>query len=509
VRQEIPVQTSSRSGFAEAGFAACVVLGLFMLNFDFSFPSANQHTYMIHAFRLLGMPGLARDWMAHTVDPAPLVTLLSAGAYRVAGPPGIAALYFLCCAAFIGCWHAIARRERLEPLAQFLSLPLLLMPLLNPVNTWAAYGLAEQYLLGGYLQPSEAGGALLMLGFAFYVWERPYWTVTMAALAATLHPGSLMTASLIAGMVSLAAASRRDWRQAGAAAALFAAAIVPVVAFALLAFRAGPPEVAAEGARILVHVRIPHHALPAEWLGPRTYLCIGLVLLTMLVWRHDRRIAFGLGSLLVTGILLSIAVVLINRDPVSLLFPWRVSAMLVPLSWLLLSIAAGRGLARWLGRWRWSRNFDAWMAAPVGRVVAIAIVLAGAAVAPLSPFPRSFFPKGYAAGLIAWVQATTTPEDVFVIPLDAEWFRLNAGRPVLIDWKSNPYRDDEVIAWLARTEQSTRITQAFCQSGRMPAEAASIAAFLLIDRHLGCTVDLTRAAYFDADFAVFRVRPAE
>jgi hypothetical protein len=340
------------------------------------------------------------------------------------------------------------------------------------------------------------------------VWERPYWAVAMAALAATLHPGSLMMASLLAGMMVLEASSRGGWRQAGVAAVVFAAAVVPVVAFALLAFKAGPPEVAAEGARILVHVRIPHHALPAEWLGPRTYLCIGLVLLTMLVWRRNRRIAFGLGSLLGTGILLSVAVVLIDRDPVSLLFPWRVSAMLVPLSWVLLSIAAGRGLARRLGHRRWSRNFGAWMASPAGRVAAMAVVLAGAAVAPLSPFPRSVFPKGYAAGLIAWVQAKTTPEDVFVIPLDAEWFRLNTGRPVLVDWKSNPYRDDEVIAWLARTEQSTRITEAFCHSGRMPSEAASVAAFLLVDRHAGCAVDLARAAYIDADFAVFRIRPA-
>lgn len=495
-----------KSAILNLGFILCVALGLFALNFSFDFPVTNQHTYMVHAYKLLGSPGLARDWLAQTADSAPLTTLVSALTLRLGGGIGIGALYLGYCLVFVLCWYRIAvRRFQLGALEQFLALPVLLLPFLNPINQWLSYGIAGQYLLGGYWQPSEAAGLALILAFTLFVLERPLLAVTAAGLAALLHPGSLLAASLVAGTVILDLAVRRAWRSAAGAALAYTLCVLPVVAFALLVFRSSTPEIAAEGARILVHERIPHHTLPAEWLGPRVALCIGLIVAAILACRRDWRIAFGLAVPLGGGILLSLAAALVDRDTVYLMFPWRISALLVPLAWLVLSIAAARLVSGVLRpRFAGYPAFERWAATAPGRGLAMALILAGIAVTPLSPLQRTVPLSADAKALIAWVQAQTAPDTIFIVPLELEWFRLDAARPILVDWKSNPYRSDEVIEWHNRIEQSRRIMEAFCGTGRMPTEAAEAASLIVVDRRSGCAADIGSATYANAEFAVFR-----
>jgi hypothetical protein len=44
------------------------------------------------------------------------------------------------------------------------------------------------------------------------------------------------------------------------------------------------------------------------------------------------------------------------------------------------------------------------------------------------------------------------PKDLYLIPLDFEQFRIKSGRPIFVDWKSNPYKDIEVIEWKRRID---------------------------------------------------------
>ena len=76
---------------------------------------------------------------------------------------------------------------------------------------------------------------------------------------------------------------------------------------------------------------------------------------------------------------------------------------------------------------------------------------------------------------------------------------------MLVDWKSNPFRGEEVVEWWRRIGLSRRITDGFCTAGRMPAEAAGVATLILIDRQAGCRADPAGAAYLDRDFAVYRI----
>jgi len=52
--------------------------------------------------------------------------------------------------------------------------------------------------------------------------------------------------------------------------------------------------------------------------------------------------------------------------------------------------------------------------------------------------------------MIKYVSDAKVPEDIYLIPPTMENFRLSAGVPVFIDWKSLPYSDKEVIEWYSR-----------------------------------------------------------
>jgi hypothetical protein len=150
---------------------------------------------------------------------------------------------------------------------------------------------------------------------------------------------------------------------------------------------------------------------------------------------------------------------------------------------------------------------EQWAATVLGRGTAMAMILVGAAIATHSLAARTALPTGYAQALIAWVHTETAADAVFIVPPELEWFRLNVGRPVLVDWKSHPYRGDEVIEWHRRIAQSKRIMETFCRTGQLPVEAAEAGSFIVIDRSATCRAEIASAAYADADFAVFRTAP--
>ena len=56
--------------------------------------------------------------------------------------------------------------------------------------------------------------------------------------------------------------------------------------------------------------------------------------------------------------------------------------------------------------------------------------------------------------MMRFVAASASPDDEYVIPTRLSRFRLETGARTFIDYKSHPYRSDEVLAWYARVERA-------------------------------------------------------
>ncbi len=80
---------------------------------------------------------------------------------------------------------------------------------------------------------------------------------------------------------------------------------------------------------------------------------------------------------------------------------------------------------------------------------ALIVLLAAAGVAGfvLQDGERSLDP---AAGMMRFVREQARPGDIYLIPAGLQEFRLATGAPVLVDFKSIPYRDVDVLEWSER-----------------------------------------------------------
>jgi hypothetical protein len=146
--------------------------------------------------------------------------------------------------------------------------------------------------------------------------------------------------------------------------------------------------------------------------------------------------------------LLTIAQVLTQNNTLALLFPWRISTFLVPLSVAAL-LAKGTNLL--------FERFPGWESTNARRTQAISYTLIGLLVVVgvirmgLEFQRQASLPD---RGVLSYVAVNHTEEQVYMIPLDMQDFRLATGVPVYVEFKSIPYHDRDVLEWARRIQNT-------------------------------------------------------
>jgi hypothetical protein len=439
---------------------------------------SNQNQYLLHGLANAGYGHLSADWLATTADPTPLFSAGVAAAYRLAGLWPLQAAYFVLLMGYF-----VAALRLAERVANLTAIPRLLawaalftaahaavFRVLSVHLTLVDYpwnlqaGVAGQYVLGPGIQPS-AFGVLLLASVAAFAWDRPPLAGALAAAAGLMHATYLLPGALLVAGYLVKLLTERRTRMALGVAAVSLLVALPAVGYAGVTFAPHDPAAFAEAQRILAEVRIPHHAVVSRWFDA--------VAAAQLVW-----IALGLAALRGTrlfvplavaaagGVVLTLVVTAFPNPSLALLFPWRVSALLVPVATLALA-------ARFVAR-RPVGHRAGWAAA-----VAVA-TLAGTGVAmmaarvgyamntteePLLNFVRAHAGPGDVVLIPARVPAVGTGRGSVstsftppprprpgsnLIPVDLQRFRLATGVPIYIDFKSVPYADEEVLEWYRR-----------------------------------------------------------
>lgn len=422
--------------------------------------TSNQNQYFLHGLAAAGYGNLAQDWLAGTLDPTPVFSWLVQATYAGVGDWFFYVEYGLLLA--VTFWGLVSIAARVVPTG--LSVPgrlilaavltalfseALRVPLSHLPWTDGGYlfegGLAGQRLLGPVFEPSAFGG-LLVVSIALFLADRPYAAALLAAGAASLHPTYLLTAAcLVIAYIGILALADHRQRSALACGALALAGVLPILLHTLSVFGLSTSQVSADAARVLVDFRIPHHAIPAEWLDPSVALKLVLIVGAMLAVRRSRLLLILLIPAVV-GLALTGLQIATSSDRLALIFPWRVSALLVPLS---TAILAGKGVAlglAWLERR--SRRLPAWSSA-AARIVLACLALAGTASFAIHIQRQADDPQQQ---LFAEVRHLAAPGQVYLIPPRQQDFRLATGQPVFVDFKAIPYAPAEVLTWYDRIQ---------------------------------------------------------
>jgi hypothetical protein len=443
---------------------------------------SNQNQYFVHGLAKGGFGHLDRDWLAQTRDPTPVFTALVSAGYRKLGEVSfqvayfaLLMVYFLSVRWLVGTLPQIpdTRSFRLAFAAGFTATHAAILRLASVRLTGVDYpwnlqaGVAGQYLLGAGLQPS-AFGALLMTAIAAFANGKPTLAAFLAASTCAFHSTYLLPAGLV--LLGFMAQIFRSTPHGGPLAfrmLLAASAIVaPVCAYILFTFGPTNPDRFEESQHILAEIRIPHHCIIARWLDwvagvQLAWAAIGLVLLRRSSLFVVMAVAAGGGSML------TIVQYVLEYPTLALMFPWRISALLVPVA----TAVAVAKIAALLPQSRWV----VWISS------VIVLLLAGAGAWVMVDR------LGYRSGdeeneLYEYVRGHSGPKDVYLlpirvppvgtgrgsmsasftspprpgtnlIPVDLQRFRLHTGVPIYVDFKAVPYADTEVLLWLQRVRQ--------------------------------------------------------
>jgi len=334
-------------------------------------------------------------------------------------------------------------------------------------------GLAAQYMLGPGLQPS-AFGVLLMMSLAAFVSGRPVFAASLAAVAAVIHSTYLLPAGLMTLGYMIALFRVGNTRPALISGAVAFLIVLPVLVFNTQTFLAGESHELREAQRIFARVRIPHHTLFERWFDWVAGVQIGVMLFALMLIRNTR---LFLPLLVPTAlsIILSVIQVLTDSDSLALLFPWRFSVLLMPLS---VAIIAAK-LSIFIARPFRDARFIVWF----GYAVMICASIGGVLVMATG---RGYYTNDAEIPLLEHIRQNKQRGDVYLIPVkfptlkkespaaasktfappvrvgavgipvDLQRFRLWTEAPIYIDFKAPPYAPDEVLEWHQRMSNAER-----------------------------------------------------
>jgi hypothetical protein len=463
---------------------------------------SNQNQYFLHGLAHAGYGELGQDWLAKTRDSTPLFSGLVAFTYRYFHPWAFyldhALLLGVYGAAMLGLFVSIAgdaaRRRWPVFVALFITAHAALL-------RWGSYrlfgqdypwflqsGLAGQYTLGGMFQPSMFG-VLLVVAVCMFVRGRPYLAAAIAALAAVIHPTYLLSAGFVVlGIITALLAERRVLQALGAGA-LALALVLPAGVHVLLTFGPTSPSQFADAQSILVNIRIPHHSRPDLWFDAVAafqiiWLVVGIALARPVRLLYVLAVPSLLAlALTLLALALTLAQVKTGSNTLALLFPWRVTCVLVPIATtVILSRLAAVGYDS-------DRPIESGTIGIVPHgVSAIVVVLLAIGGLWISTAGSGFHSSDEELPLLAFARQSRAPGQVYllpvhvpdlvksthgsvssdfkpiadkkqdarIIPVDLQRFRLGTGVPIYVDFKSIPYKDVEVLEWERRLGQNQR-----------------------------------------------------
>ncbi len=422
--------------------------------------SENQNTKFLQGLARAGIGTLNEDWLANTVDPLPVFSALvqfTAGYLH----PGffylfqavLLGIYLFSLAGIADIVFGLNRTRAGTSLFlvivigihSSLIFPFSLSVLGTSLGWLLQAGVANQYLFNPVFQPATFG-VLLVLSIYLFLRGKPFAAAATAALAGVFHTTYLPSAGILTlGYVFLTWWEDRNLTKAGAVGFLAFAIVFPVLLYNGEVLGPTTPDAWERAQAILVNDRIPHHTLPEIWLDRTVYVKMGIVLLAMIVVRRSRLFPIMLFVSLV-ALAFSVPLLFVHSDLLSFMTPWRTSAFLVPLS------------STMLVAWAITKVFNRQVGLVNRYQMPIMIVAAAILLLTVSAGARamqdSFTERrdDLRNGIYGFARMTEQPGTTYLTPTYMADFRLATGRPVVVTWKSHPYKDVEVIEWKERID---------------------------------------------------------
>lgn len=482
--------------------------------------TSNQNQYFLHGLARAGYGHLQEDWLAGTLDPTPVFSALVAFSYWLLAWPPIFYLYFgLLAGVYLFSLYGIGdhlfkvgenRAQRWLYLALFVGLHAggLRFLLARSLGEEWVYlfdgGVAGQRLLGAVLQPSTFG-VLLLLSIFLFLRGKVTLALIPLALTPTIHPTYFLSAALVTiSYMLILYLEDRNLRRPFLVGLGTLLGVLPMLMHTIKVFNPTKRMFILRARELLVTFRIPHHADPAAWWHITVVIKIALVLLAL--WLARKTNLFLLLAIpFLAASILTAAQIWTESKVITLLFPWRPSTLLVPLS---MSVILAK-VVIWLNQRMpiFFRKRASWIVA-LSVTAAVLMAAGGLGITLFNHHQKINSPD---RSMMAYVQAHRAPGQKYLIPLHMQDFRLVTGAPAYVEFKSIPYKDVELVEWYRRISLAGQLyrapyQRAGCSILEDLAKEGVTHAVLPYD-HVVKNCEILERRYIDLNYAVFALRP--
>jgi hypothetical protein len=416
--------------------------------------SSNQYQYFLHGLAKAGTGTLAEEWLANTVDPTPVFSFLVYFTEKIHAR-GLFYVYFFILAG-IYLFSLISIVNHYFPVKRSLQTFLIFfagMVLIHsaglrwlllqvPGADWGYLfdgGAAGQRLLGQVLQPSVFG-VFLLFSISLYLGKKTIPAGFAAVFACIMHPTYLLSSAvlILTYMIDLwfFLSQRIKAVLLGTLALLV---VSPIAAYSLINFSGGSVEMAERAREILVNIRIPHHAKLAEWFDAATVIKLILIGTSIHLTRSK---TYRLLILLPLGISLILTVIqfITGSSTLALVFPWRISTWLVPISSAVL-----------VGKLTIILSPISLRAIRYSKVITVVVITTAVFSGIIQAWMNwNELEQSTSRSLESYVADNRKTGEIYLIPVKMYEFRVKAGVPVYGDFFSIPYGASEVIEWYSQ-----------------------------------------------------------
>jgi hypothetical protein len=420
---------------------------------------ANQNTYFIHGLASIDFGNLGNDWLAKTKDPFPVFSYLVKVLYPIGGKISFVVMYYLVLVVYF--WTLFGIIINILNLTSFYSklfvyliiiflysneLTLLATKYLNfYLTSFFTDGVAGQYLIGKSFEPSIFG-VFIFISLYFFIKRKIRLSIIFLIITVYFHASYLLSVLIFFTSYCVYLILHK-YKNLYKIIFIFIFLMVPVIIF-YMSFYLPLESTGVDAKKILYNYRIPHHANIVYWLNIESTLKY-LLLVLSIFFIKNRKFKIILIIPVVLLIILSIIQLITNSIELGLLFPWRISVILMPL----LSIILMYNLTFGLLENYLSANTKSYLIFPMISLIFLFSILGIKNYKIYANTHTSYITDK----VFNFVRQNRQIYDQYVVPLQMENFRLETGVPVFIDFKSHPYKSEELVEWYSRVILADKI----------------------------------------------------
>jgi len=400
---------------------------------------------IIHAIEIFDDNKLQNDWIASQTDHIPIFTYIN---YILIKLFSIKILYFvhfillsLCALSLFLISKSIY--TNLEK-SDFIIVWFTLFILIFHENSFFS-GVAGQSIIDAGYQPASYG-VLFFLGIYFFLINKNFLSILLICISASFHPTYIIHSGFLVLGFSMYFFLFKKYSDLLKIFLYYSLLILPITIFVFFNFLNLDRDTTILGQEILMK-RIPHHADIHYWFSYKDIISIITFFISLILIRDKTKLFISLGIFGFCSIFVSIIQYFVEINSLALIFPWRSSVFLMPISSIII-------ISFLIDKFREKLLNKKKLIYVVFFSISIFFGLKSHILENLnSNFEKKIF-------LFNKIKKNYNEIDSILVPIDTVSIRLNTGLPIFINHKHHPFKHNEIIDWDLRLKLASNFYNA-------------------------------------------------